>query len=210
MEHNCYNLIDNGVKKCYCCQIVKPLTDFCKDKRGIGGFKNSCKFCQKIRRKEHYIRNKEKENLSSKSWKKKNPDRCKLMDVEWRKKNPEKVKVRKRKYYLQDKSIPKKRVEMVISGAIRKRIVYHRSMGRFENILGYTTEQLVSHLESKFKPEMTWDNYGSYWHIDHIKPKSWFKYTTIDDPGFKECWSLSNLQPLEAGVNMSKQNRYEG
>ena len=55
---------------------------------------------------------------------------------------------------------------------------------------------------------MTWENQGSYWHIDHIKPKSLFEYDSIDHPEFKKCWSLDNLQPLEAKENMRKNNKY--
>lgn len=73
----------------------------------------------------------------------------------------------------------------------------------------YSLEELMSHLESKFDENMNWDNYGKYWHIDHIKPKSLFKYSDFTDKEFKECWSLSNLQPLEAMENISKGARYE-
>jgi hypothetical protein len=56
---------------------------------------------------------------------------------------------------------------------------------------------------------MTMENYGSYWHIDHIKPRSLFTYTSIEDEQFKKCWALSNLQPLEALENIRKGNKYE-
>ena len=52
---------------------------------------------------------------------------------------------------------------------------------------------------------MTWDNYGE-WHVDHIRPIS--NFTLIDDPEFKECWALSNLQPLWSIDNFSKSPRY--
>jgi 5-methylcytosine-specific restriction endonuclease McrA len=44
--------------------------------------------------------------------------------------------------------------------------------------------------------------------VDHIKPKSLFKYTSYSDKEFLECWSLKNLQPLEAKQNMSKGKKY--
>ena len=50
---------------------------------------------------------------------------------------------------------------------------------------------------------MTWDNYGK-WHVDHIIPKSKFKFKSIDDAGLKECWKLENLQPLWAEDNLSE------
>jgi len=80
----------------------------------------------------------------------------------------------------------------------------------WQSLVGYTAEQLKLHLEQRFTPEMSWENYGSYWHIDHIEPQSWFKYDSMDHPAFKACWALDNLQPLEAKANMSKSNRWKG
>jgi len=37
-------------------------------------------------------------------------------------------------------------------------------------LLGCDVRFLKSHLEKKFLPTMTWDNYGTLWHIDHILP----------------------------------------
>lgn len=72
-------------------------------------------------------------------------------------------------------------------------------------LLGYAVEQLVAHLESRFAPGMSWENYGrNGWHIDHIRPLSSFTYSTPDCPDFKEAWALSNLQPLWAIDNLRK------
>lgn len=68
-----------------------------------------------------------------------------------------------------------------------------------------TYQDLIKHIEKQFDDKMTWDNYGSYWHIDHIRPKCSFKGNE-----FKECWALSNLQPLEAIENFRKSGRWEG
>jgi len=63
--------------------------------------------------------------------------------------------------------------------------------------VGFTTLELMGHLEAQFKEGMSWDNYGrNGWHIDHICPISSFKFTSYNDKDFKECWSLENLQPL--------------
>jgi len=78
---------------------------------------------------------------------------------------------------------------------------------KWQSILGYTTVDLAKHLESQFTPEMTWENYGKYWHIDHITPTSWFRFTTPDCEAFRKCWSLNNLQPLEAKANIRKGNK---
>ncbi len=76
----------------------------------------------------------------------------------------------------------------------------------WEDIVGYTKEQLKEHLEKLFKPDMNWNNHGE-WHIDHKIPISFFKYTSMKDIEFRYCWSLDNLQPLWAIENLKKHNK---
>ena len=85
---------------------------------------------------------------------------------------------------------------------------------KLEENCGYDEKKLVEHIESQFTPEMNWDNYGQLgtsisrdkfcWNIDHIKPKSSFRYETLNDKEFIECWSLDNLRPLDARINAIK------
>lgn len=79
---------------------------------------------------------------------------------------------------------------------------------RWEELVGYTLEDLIKHLESLFEPWMNWDNYGK-WEIDHIKPKSSFYYETAEDLEFKKCWGLENLRPLEKTVNNEKRDKFD-
>jgi RNase P protein component len=74
------------------------------------------------------------------------------------------------------------------------------------SIVGFTINDLFSHLESKFQPGMSWSNIGE-WHIDHIIPESAFNYSSFEDIEFKQCWSLNNLQPLWAKDNLSKSDK---
>jgi hypothetical protein len=88
------------------------------------------------------------------------------------------------------------------------------------DILGYTPSQLKTHLERQFIFGMSWSNYGTEWHIDHIKPVSHHVIKTMKDAA--RCWSLKNLKPryatnrcaakygaFETG-NIEKGNRYVG
>jgi len=74
---------------------------------------------------------------------------------------------------------------------------------KWEDLVGYTCEDLMSHLESQFKDGMSWDNKGQ-WHIDHIIPRSHFHFNGPEDTEFKKCWALNNLQPLWAEENLKK------
>lgn len=73
----------------------------------------------------------------------------------------------------------------------------------WQSLVSFTLEQLIDHLERQFRDGMTWDNYGPYWHLDHIKPIAACE-------SFEEAWRLDNLQPLLAKENLHKNSIYQG
>ena len=86
--------------------------------------------------------------------------------------------------------------------------------------LPYTMQELKNHIEKQFEPWMTWNNWGPYrkswddndqstwtWNIDHIIPHHIFRYTSMEDVSFQECWALSNLRPLSSKLNLQKNGR---
>lgn len=104
-------------------------------------------------------------------------------------------------------------VSTMIYQKLRRRLSSKETGSTFRDILPYTIDELMAHLESKFEPGMNWDNYGrkeGQWEIDHSVPESKYDYFSINDDGFKQCWSLENLQPMWSHENRSKNNRYEG
>ena len=54
---------------------------------------------------------------------------------------------------------------------------------------------------------MTWENQGSYWHVDHVLPVSSFDFT--NEKNNKICTYLKNLRPLEAKEILSKHNKID-
>lgn len=210
-------------KKCKDCLVEKDLVQFyiCRNMPTP-----SCKDCIKERVKRYQEKNKDK----VKGWKKKyagehieehrekNREYARLPHIkekfkQYREKNKEKRREYAKNWAAEKRKDPKYRLDGAISHAIWDHLHCRgisKGNRKWEDIVGYTKQDLINHLESFFKEGMTWDNYGTYWHIDHIRPKSWFVYTSMDDEEFKKCWALSNLQPLEATVNCSKNNKYEG
>lgn len=72
-------------------------------------------------------------------------------------------------------------------------------------LLGCSIEQLRTHLASRFKRGMNWNNYGTAWHIDHIIPCHSFDLSKEHDQ--RKCFHYSNLQPLWSKDNLSKAKR---
>jgi hypothetical protein len=77
------------------------------------------------------------------------------------------------------------------------------------DILQYTPESLINHLESQFDENMNWENYGE-WHVDHKLPITSFNIQEMGDEEFMRCWSLENLQPMWGTDNIRKSNKVMG
>lgn len=101
---------------------------------------------------------------------------------------------------------PIKRIENSIRVRVWKTLKHGLNGKSLERRLGYSPQELRKHLEKMFKDGMSWENYGD-WHVDHILPVSSFNYQSENDAEFKECWGLSNLQPLWAHDNFTKGNK---
>ena len=64
-------------------------------------------------------------------------------------------------------------------------------------LIGCSREDFISYVEKQFDKNMNWDNYGTYWELDHIKP--------LSGGG---SFHYSNCQPLSITENRKKSNTY--
>ena len=64
-------------------------------------------------------------------------------------------------------------IRTLISQSIKIR--YTKKSKKTIEILGCSFEEFKIHIESKFTLEMNWENYATYWQLDHIIPISWQK-----------------------------------
>jgi len=186
-------------KRCSKCKEIKSVNEFFKDKRSKNGYQSHCKKCLK----EYYKNNVDKRKLYWKEYCKNNIEKIKKYHREYCKNNARKIieyiKTRIR-------TDPKFRLNRKISKAIWRSIRQNKNGKYWEKIVDFTLKDLRIHLEKQFKPGMTWNNYGK-WHIDHKKPFASFNFSSYEDPEFKKCWALENLQPLWAEENFSKGNK---
>jgi hypothetical protein len=160
--------------------------------------------------KRNYHKHKDKKSTYHKEWVKGKEAELKTYSQQWNKDNREHVNKYKRDYERKRRAEdPKYRLGIRTRTAVWQ-LLKERNINKTNKtfiLLGYTIEELMSHLEKQFTEGMTWENYGE-WHVDHKKPMTLFEFTSTDDDGFKECWSLTNLQPLWKKDNLSKGVRY--
>lgn len=134
--------------------------------------------------KEHYTENKDKYMENNKKWRCENRDK---INEQMREKirNNENLRLKKN---------------------LRKRLHYCLTKDRpTMEYIGCDLNFLKSWLKHNFTEEMTFENYGSYWHVDHVIPCAKFNFENENE--IKACFSWYNLQPLEASKNMSKHDK---
>lgn len=167
-------------------------------KRNLGG--------KAVAAKKYYEKNKDNLSEYHKDWSKTNRDDLRKYHSSWREDNKEHVNKYKRDYERKRRAEdPKYRLGVRTRTAVWQ-LLKERNINKTNKtfiLLGYSIEELMVHLEALFTTGMTWDNYGE-WHVDHKIPMNSFQFESTDDIEFKECWKLSNLQPLWGPENLSK------
>jgi hypothetical protein len=170
-------------------------------RRDIGG--------KKIADKKYREKNKEKLSKKHKLWYENNKDKWNVYIKEYRENNIDKIRQIKRDYERNRKaSDPLYKLISNFRTAIYTVLKESNvdKYGHYFDVLQYTPEELIIHLEKQFKDDMTWDNYG-IWHVDHKLPITSFDIQEMGDEEFMKCWCLDNLQPMWGDENIRKSNK---
>ena len=162
-----------------------------------------------LKKHESKPETKERKKKNHKKWAEQNKEHLKEYLKEYREKNTEKIKKTKRDYERNRKaSDPIYKLISNFRTAIYQ-VLKESNVDKnkhYFDILQYTPESLIKHLESQFENNMNWDNYGE-WHVDHKLPITSFNIEEMGDEEFMRCWSLENLQPMWGTDNIRKSNR---
>jgi hypothetical protein len=195
-------------KVCPRCSAEKPATPEVFGHRSLtfDGLNSHCLECEKERLK----RRRPDRTRYQRERRRANPEKFRQAARQRRIDHPELTRAQWRAYQKRWKAKnPRNRVRVAISVCITRSI----KTGKYttwSKLVGYSLVDLVAHLEARFAPGMTWDNYGLRgWHIGHRKPVSSFTFTTPTDAEFRACWALSNLFPQWAAENQSAGARRE-
>lgn len=179
-------------KMCSICGEVKPLSDYHNDKSSPTGKGYYCKICA-IKKTCAYSKN-NREILRSK-------------EAVRREKNRVSVRAAASRCWAKNKHNPYFRMKAWMRSSLN-RVLRDKGSKRTCDILGYSHDELVQHIQAQFLRGMTWDNYGK-WHIDHIVPLSSFSITDKNDKNIRIACALTNLRPLWAKDNLRKSAKRE-
>ena len=160
----------------------------------------------------------ERRRATSRKWAANNSDQVATYGRQYRHKNQEALREKKKCYVASNKekvlAAKRKqkarrykqdtvfRLEQVLRTRINRAIKKQSKSGSAVQDMGCTGQQACAHLESLFDEHMTWDNWGTYWQVDHVYPLS--KANLEDRIEFLAVVNWRNLQPLEKSENNRK------
>jgi len=178
------------MKTCTKCQQLKSFDEFGKKSSALDGLEYWCKFCHQQYKNAYYNNNLEKSRQDRRDWYDANPEKalsCAKAYQSWRWHNDPVFRIMKNQ---------RNRLKELVT----------TKPASFSKSVGCGSSFLKQYLESKFKPGMTWDNYGQ-WEIDHIRPL--VSFNLEDKEQFKAACHYTNLQPLWEAENIAKSDKWE-
>jgi hypothetical protein len=112
--------------------------------------------------------------------------------------------------YNKFKGIPEYRLKIRMRTRLWKvlKLQCQHKRARTFNFVGCSPSELKVYIERQFVGLMQWNNYGSLWEIDHIRPCASFDLSS--DMQVRACFHYSNLRPLLKTENRSKSSNYGG
>jgi len=188
--------LKGGVETRWCglCRQWKKL-EFGKNRLRYDHLTAACNKCTQSRRK---------------IWVRKNTEKVKASTQKWNKANPEKVRAGSRRRQKRRLLTPKGRINKIISIGIYISLRGAKNGCHWEDLVGFTLLQLIRHLKKTLPDGYTWKDYvagKTDLHLDHKIPIAAFNFNSADDPDFKRCWDLKNLQLLPGTENIQKSDK---
>jgi hypothetical protein len=222
------------LKFCPTCNQEKNITEFNKNKTRKDGYQRECRKCCHYHHNIHYHSKKSprlKENIKEgykicTSCNQELPlnlfkpgkgrfgvkSNCKLcFNQKWNQ-YQQKTGQNRKHNKLKRQTDPQWKLKANLRGRYLDALKRHTSEGKVNKhhsaieLLGCNIEFYKQYLEQQFKPDMTWENHGILWEIDHIKPCA--SFNLIDSIQQQKCFHYSNTQPLYYSDNRSKKDKY--
>lgn len=198
---------DTGMRACKKCNVIQPVAAFTKSRA-------TCLTCIRERQIAYTAANKEKRA----AYKAANKEKNAAYSRAYRAANKEKVSAYNKAYNLNNRATiqprssrnyqrlldtnPAFKMAHAFRCRTRKVIRGELKSGNSLKLLGCTADQLKSWLEFNFIDGMTFENHGTFWHIDHVIPCS--RFNLADPEHQRQCFHWANLKPMLARANLSK------
>jgi hypothetical protein len=184
--------------ECNDCRYEKSHPKFCQNGHEfsiVGRLKNrTCKACAELPYEQFCVHGHDTA-ICGRSTEGKCKECIRLRKNKWQ--NEHKEDIRKKKNAYANK---KRKTDIIykLKSNLRRRlynaIKNNQKVGSAVRDLGCPIKFFKDYIEDMFHDGMSWENWGPYWELDHIK-ELW-EFDLIDVAQFKEAFHYTNYQPL--------------
>jgi len=202
------------IKRCYKCKEVKEKSEFGSNRSKPDGLHNACKVCDSLRKKRHYVKNREAILNRRKEYQVKNCDKIRERKKKYRVENREIIRNRDKEHYKNNREVKLKRQKEYVQNN-RDKVntwVANRRARKLNACPDWLTQEhhnVIADLYATAQ-KLTKET-GIPHHVDHIVPLKGKSYDlgtkrmrhTIS--GLHVPW---NLQVVSEEENLSKGCRY--
>ena len=173
-------------------QVIVKICFGCNTKKPLGLFRinrSKCIDCEKEYGRNYNVENKD----IREKWASENQDKIKKLKADWYQNNKPHIQEKYNARYHGD-------AEFKLKVTLKKRLLsYIKKERNTVSYLGTEISLIKQWLEYNFDDNMTWDNHGSYWDIDHVFPISLFDLSDANQ--VYVCFNWKNLMPLSSSQN---------
>ena len=207
--------MNEDLKRCSKCDIEKELSEF-NFRKDTQRYRNQCRDCIKLINKVYQTMNEDEIKIQRKEYREniKNKNLKRIYDIHYRERNREKIQLYKKNYFQNNKEelykkINKRKDEDInfrLACNLRKRVLNAfkarnvRKTNKTFSLLGCSHSFLRLWIESQLYGEMTLENYGKIWCLDHCLPIA--SFNLIDENYLKKCFNWINLRPMYVKDNI--------
>ena len=186
------------IKKCSKCGIISSKSNFQKNKLTKSGVRSECITC----RRKFYNENQEK----IKKYYSENRDRISNNQKLYNKENRRKINLYEKKRREPDFVYKlANNIRVRTSQPFKAQNV--RKTNKTFDLLGCSHSFFKSWIIHQLYGDMSFDNYGSVWQIDHCLAIA--SFNLLDEKEMKKCFNWINLRPMYCSENISKGNKID-
>lgn len=177
-----------------------------------------CKKCKKRKSNEEYAiygKNNARRNyciecgnLMCKNYKARNRDKISNYNKEYKGNHKDEIREYNRKWTANAiKTNPQYKIKSGLRIRMNKSLNGIKKSEITDKLLGCSIDFLFKWFQFRFVDNMTINNHGKEWHIDHVIPCS--KFDLLQKENQQKCFHWTNLQPLNGTYNIIKGNKFD-
>lgn len=186
------------MKACSRCKQEKPESEYYWANKQRGQLQYRCKTCHSQVVKVYHENNREKIKEAHDRWM---DNGGREIQRAYRQNNKEKQRAYQNSRYKDD-------VQFRLGKLLRRRLsqfCFNNKSKRTFEYLGMDAKTFKTWLEYQFDEDMNWENQGTYWDMDHVKPCTAFDLELEEHKDV--CFHWTNIRPLEKVSNIKKRDK---